>query len=144
MGWRCKFRSILCPTPPATTKVTLSADSLFGFDKATVSPSGKQHLDKLAADLKGVSYDVIEVTGHTDRIGAQAYNQKLSTLRAQAVGAYLADTAGIPAAKISAKGVNGSDPATKPGDCVGKAATAALIACLQPDRRVDITVTGAR
>jgi OOP family OmpA-OmpF porin len=130
--------------PPVPRKVSISADSLFGFDKAAVSPTGKQHLDKFAAELQGISYDVIEVTGHTDRIGARAYNQKLSMLRAQAVGTYLTDTAGIPAAKIVAKGVNSSDPATQPGDCVGKAATAELIACLQPDRRVDIQVTGAR
>jgi len=50
----------------------------------------------------------------------------------------------IPAQKINAKGVNGSDPVTKPGDCVGRKTTPALIACLQPDRRVDIEVTGKR
>jgi OOP family OmpA-OmpF porin len=133
------------PPPPAPMpqKVSFSADSLFDFDKSVVKPAGRTDLDKLAADLRGVDYDVITVTGHTDRIGAQAYNLKLSTRRAEAVSAYLVST-GIPAGKVSAKGVNGSEPVTKPGDCVGKKPTPALISCLQPDRRVDIEVTGRR
>ncbi|OGB81765.1 MAG: flagellar motor protein MotB [Burkholderiales bacterium RIFOXYC12_FULL_60_6] len=136
------------PPPPAPTpvpqKVALSADSLFDFDSAAVKPTGRAELDKLVADLRGVDFDVINVTGHTDRIGRQAYNQKLSTQRAEAVGNYLVSSAGIPASKINARGVNGSDPVTKPGDCVGTKVTRALIACLQPDRRVDIEVTGQR
>ena len=136
------------PPPPAPAplpqKVSFSADSLFDFDKATVKPAGRGELDKLAADLRGVDFDVINVTGHTDRIGRQAYNQKLSTQRAEAVSSYLVTSAGIPANKINARGVNGSDPVTKPGDCVGTKVTPALIACLQPDRRVDIEVTGKR
>lgn len=135
---------VVAPPLPAPRKVSFSADSLFGFDQSVVSATGQQHLDTFAADLRGVRYEVIEVTGHTDRIGAQAYNLKLSTRRAEAVSSYLVASGDIPAAKISAKGVNGSDPVTKPGDCVGKVATAQLISCLQPDRRVDIHVTGSR
>ncbi len=130
------------PPPPVPTKITLSADALFDFDSARVKPAGRADLDKLAADLRGVDFDVINITGHTDRIGRQAYNQKLSTQRAEAVGNYLVTSAGILANKISAKGVNGSDPVTKPGDCVARKVTPALMACLQPDRRVDIEVTG--
>ncbi|TXT38463.1 MAG: OmpA-OmpF porin OOP family [Comamonadaceae bacterium] len=132
------------PPPPVPVKVTFSADSLFDFDNAAVKPAGRQELDKLAADLRGVEFDVINVIGHTDRIGSHAYNQKLSTRRAEAVNAYLVESGGLPTHKINAKGVNGSDPVTKPGDCVGKKATPALIACLQPDRRVDVEVTGQR
>jgi OOP family OmpA-OmpF porin len=132
------------PPPPIPQKVSFSADSLFDFDSAAVKPAGRGELDKLAADLRGVDFDVIHVTGHTDRIGRQAYNQKLSSQRAEAVGSYLVSSAGIPASKINAKGVNGSDPVTKPGECVGTKVTQALIACLQPDRRVDIEVTGKR
>lgn len=128
--------------PPAPRKITLSADSLFDFDSAKIKSAGCADLDKLVVDLRNVDFDVINITGHTDRIGRQAYNQKLSTQRAEAVGNYLVKSAGIPAHKISTKGVNGSDPVTKPGDCVGQKATPALIACLQPDRRVDIEVTG--
>ena len=125
-------------------KVTFSADSLFAFDKATVKPAGKQSLDKLAADLRGVNFDVITVTGHTDRIGSHAYNMGLSTRRAEAVKAYLVQSAGIPAGKIAARGTDGSDPVTKPGECKGKKATKKLIACLQPDRRVEVEVSGTR
>src|ERR1035437_6879910 len=132
------------PPPPAPTKVTFSADSLFAFDKATLKPDGKQALDKLAADLRGANFDVITVTGHTDRIGTHAYNMKLSTRRAEAVKAYLVEAAGIPAGKIAARGTDGSDPVTKPGECKGKKATKALIACLQPDRRVEVEVSGTR
>ena len=132
------------PPPPVPTKVTFSADSLFDFDKATVKPAGKQQLDKLAADLRGADFDVITVTGHTDRIGTHAYNMGLSTRRAEAVKAYLVQSAGIPAGKIAARGTDGSDPVTKPDECKGKKATKALIACLQPDRRVEVEVSGTR
>lgn len=130
--------------PPVPTKVSFSADSLFDFDKATLKPAGKQALDKFAADLKGVNFDVITVTGHSDRIGSHDYNMKLSTRRAEAVSAYLVESAGIPAGKIAVKGVNGADPVTKPADCVGKKVTKELVACLQPDRRVEIEVSGTK
>jgi len=136
------------PAPPPPPKVplrfTFSADSLFDFDKAAMKPSGKQELDKFAADLRGTRFDVISVTGHTDRIGSEAYNKKLSTQRADAVKSYLVLSAGIPADKISAAGVDGSDPVTKPGDCPGTKANKALIACLQPDRRVEVEVSGSK
>lgn len=138
------------PAPPAPVpaamprRVSFSADSLFDFDSAAVKPTGRAELDKLAANLRGVDFDVIQVTGHTDRIGRQAYNLKLSAQRAEAVGNYLVSAAGIPASKISTRGVNGADPVTKPGECVGTKVTPALIACLQPDRRVDVEVTGQR
>jgi OmpA-OmpF porin, OOP family len=54
------------------------------------------------------------------------------------------ESAGIPAGKIAARGTDGSDPVTKPGECKGKKATKKLIACLQPDRRVEVEVSGTR
>jgi OOP family OmpA-OmpF porin len=129
---------------PVPQRVSFSADSLFDFDKSVVKPTGRHDLDKIAADLRGVNYDVLSVIGNTDRIGATAYNQKLSTRRAEAVSTYLVEAGGIPPNKISAKGVGSAAPVTKPGDCVGTKATPALITCLQPDRRVDIEVTGKR
>lgn len=132
------------PPPAAPMRVTFSAESLFDFDSATVKPTGRQALDKLAADLRGIQYDSIQVTGHTDRLGPPDYNQRLSTRRAEAVSAYLVQSGGISAARISAKGVNGADPVTRPDDCKGSKATAALIACLQPDRRVEVEVSGTR
>jgi len=134
--------------PPPPKKVVFSADSsadaLFGFGKAAVMPAGQQALDKFAADLKGADFDVITVTGHTDRIGSHKYNMKLSTQRAEAVKAYLVEPAGIPADKIEARGVDGAEPVTKPGECKGKKATKALIACLAPDRRVEVEVSATR
>jgi OOP family OmpA-OmpF porin len=132
------------PAPVAPMRVSFSADSLFDFDKSAIKPSGRQSLDKLASDLRGIRYDTIQVTGHTDRLGSHDYNLKLSTRRAEAVSAYLVQAGGIAAAKISARGVDGADPVTKSGDCKGAKPTPALIACLQPDRRVEVEVSGTR
>ncbi len=132
------------PAPVMPRTISLSADSLFDFDKSVIKPEGRVALDKLASDLRGAQYDAVRITGHTDRIGANAYNLKLSARRAEAVSAYLVQTAGIPAGKISARGVNGDNPVTRPGDCKGSKPTPALIACLQPDRRVEVEVTGSR
>ncbi len=131
------------PAPVAPMRISLSADALFEFDKSTLKPAGRQELDKLASDLRGIRYDSIQVIGHTDRIGSHDYNMKLSTRRAQTVGDYLVQS-GVPVAKIAAKGVDGAQPVTKPGDCKGNKVTPALIACLQPDRRVDVEVTGTK
>ncbi len=130
--------------PPAPRKVAFSADSLFAFDQSSIKPEGKQHLDKFAADLRGTSYDVISVIGHTDRLGSSAYNQGLSTRRAETVKSYLTDAAGIPAGKISARGAGETEPVTKAGDCPGQKVSKKLIDCLQPDRRVEVEVTGTK
>ncbi|HVS26193.1 MAG TPA: OmpA family protein [Burkholderiales bacterium] len=141
-------RPVVVTPPPAPRKVTFSADSsansLFDFGKAILKPGGKQALDKFAADLRGANFDVMTVTGHTDRIGSYAYNMRLSTRRAEAVKDYLVASAGIPSGKIAARGIDGSEPVTKPGECKGKKATKTLIACLQPDRRVVVEVTSTR
>ena len=132
------------PPPPAPTKVTFSSDSLFQFGKATILPAGKRDLDEFAAKLKDADFELITVTGHTDRIGSHAYNMKLSTRRAETVKNYLVESAGISADKITARGVDGSDPVTRPGDCKGVKVTKKLIACLQPDRRVEVEVTATQ
>ena len=133
---------------PAPKRFTLSADALFNFDQAIVKPEGRRQLDKLAADLKGARFDVnkkamVTVTGHTDRLGSAAYNMRLSMRRAEAVKAYLVEL-GIPAAKIVATGEGETHPVTKPGECKGDKATKELIACLQPNRRVEIEVSTAK
>lgn len=132
------------PAPAPRTKVSFEADALFDFDKGTLKPAGKQALDKFAADLRGTSIDSIVVTGHTDRLGASAYNQKLSERRAEVVRAYLVESASIPAGVIRTVGAGETQPETKPGQCKGDKATPALVACLQPDRRVEVEVTGTR
>jgi OOP family OmpA-OmpF porin len=101
-------------------------------------------LDAFAAQLKGAQFDVITVTGYTDRIGSHAYNMKLSMRRAESVKSYLVVAAGIPADKVTARGADGEDPVTKPDECPGQRRTPKLIACLQPDRRVDVEVVGTR
>jgi OOP family OmpA-OmpF porin len=120
------------------------ADALFGFGKSSVQPTGKRALEKFATELKGAQYEVITITGHTDRIGSNAANMKLSTRRAEAVRDYLVETIGIPADKVTAIGVGGSQHMTKPSECKGKKATNKLITCLAPDRRVEVEVVATR
>ncbi len=130
--------------PPVRRRVSFSAESLFGFDQSTIKPEGRQALDKFAADTRGTQFDVISVEGHTDRLGRPDYNQRLSLRRAEAVKAYLVSAGGFGADKVNVVGKGESSPVTSAGACPGNKATPKLIACLQPDRRVDIEVTGSR
>lgn len=128
------------PAPAIREHVQFSADSLFAFDSSRIKPAGRRALNAFAAQLARARFKVVTITGYSDRLGRHAYNMKLSQRRAAAVRAYLMRTAGIPADKIQARGADGSDPVTKPGECKGTRATAKLIACLQPDRRVEVDV----
>ena len=132
------------PPPPLRKNVSFSADSLFDFGKETVKPQGKQALQKFATELNGAQFEVITVTGYSDRIGSHEYNMKLSKRRAEAVKSYLVEAAGIPDGKVTARGADGSDPVTKPDQCKGVRRTPELIACLQPDRRVEVEVAASR
>ena len=132
------------PPPPVPRRVQFSADSLFSFDQGDMRPDGKAALDTFASELRGARFNTIVVEGNTDRLGSTTYNQKLSEQRAQAVKAYLTNTIGIDGSRISAVGKGETNPVTKPEDCKGNKATPALIACLQPDRRVDVEVVGER
>lgn len=135
---------VTAPTPPVVNKVSFSADSLFDFGKSSMTPAGHQALRQFATDIKGIDFDTIRVTGHTDRIGSHASNLLLSQRRANTVKADLMDAGGVAASKIVGVGVDGADPVTKPGECMGRKVTPKLIACLQPDRRVDIEVSGTK
>jgi OOP family OmpA-OmpF porin len=132
------------PAPVERRRVSFSAESLFAFDKSAIKPEGKAALDRFANDLRGTQFDRVGVEGHTDRLGSNAYNQRLSVQRAEAVKAYLISAGGVPANKISASGKGETMPVTKPGDCRGNKRTKALVACLQPDRRVDVEVTATK
>jgi OOP family OmpA-OmpF porin len=135
-------------TPAEMVKVVFSADStadsLFAFGKADLSPSGKQALDKFTAELSGAKFEVVKVTGHADRIGSFDYNMNLSKRRAEVVSAYLVASTVVPSDKITAVGMGYSDPVTKPGECKGKKESKKLIACLAPDRRVEVEVSATR
>lgn len=130
--------------PLPLRKVSFSSDALFDFDSAALKPAGKSVLNTFVNEIKGVSFDVIKVTGHSDRIGKRAYNMALSQRRAQAVSGYLVDSGGLPAGKISSTGVNGANPVTTAEQCRGSKPSKALIACLAPDRRVEVEVTGTQ
>ena len=130
------------PSKLLPQKINFSADALFDFDKADVKPEGKAMLDDLTRVLQGAKYEVILAIGHTDRIGTLQYNQKLSVRRAEAVKNYLVGK-GIEPNRIYADGKGKTQPLTKPGDCKTKNRKA-LIACLQPDRRVDVEVSGTK
>lgn len=132
------------PAPVVVTRVNLSADSLFDFDSATVKPPGRVALDKLALDLRGLRYDSIRVTGHTDRLGRADYNAGLSSRRAAAVTDYLVQTGGVARDKVVAAGAGETVPVTVAANCRGASPTPALVACLQPDRRVEVEVQGTR
>ena len=132
------------PVPKPWVKVNLQADSLFGFDQDSLQADGKQALDKLLQELKGVNVDAVQVTGHTDRLGSAAYNAKLSTRRAEAVRNYLVQVGGMPANLVTATGVGSAQPETSPNDCKGMKASQALITCLRVDRRVEVQVLGSQ
>jgi OOP family OmpA-OmpF porin len=128
---------------PAAQKVTLAADALFDFDKAVLRPEGKAKLDDITGKLKDMKLEVIIAVGHTDRIGSDKYNQKLSEKRAEAVKAYLVGK-GVEPNRVYTEGKGEKQPVT--GDKCGKSdkKSKKLIECLQPDRRVEIEVIGTK
>ena len=128
---------------PAGDKITVAADALFDFDKATLRPEGKKKLDEVVAKAKAIKLEVIIAVGHTDHFGSDAYNQKLSERRAAAVKTYVVSK-GIDANRVYTEGKGEKNPVTKPGQCPGKKPTKSVIECLQPDRRVDIELIGTK
>ena len=126
---------------PNVETITVGAEKLFGFDKATLKAEGKAALDEAAAKIKAnPEIKAVIVTGHTDRIGSEAYNQKLSEKRAKQVANYLV-AQGVDSAIITAVGKGESEPVVQ---CTGKKATKKLISCLQPNRRVEIRAEGTK
>jgi len=132
------------PAPKPLVKVKLVADSLFGFDQDSLQTDGKQALDKLLLELKDGNVERVQITGHTDRLGAKVYNEKLSMRRADAVRNYLVQVGGMPATKVTATGVGSEQAESSTNDCKGMKASQALITCLRVDRRVDVEVLGSQ
>jgi outer membrane protein OmpA-like peptidoglycan-associated protein len=128
-----------------TASFTLPGDALFQFGKSgktDILPGGHEKLAALAGTLKIFSkIQMVKVVGHTDRLGSDALNDRLSAERAATVLAQL-EALGVKAVAASAQGVGKREPVTS--TCGNKLARPALIACLQPDRRVTIEVSGLK
>jgi outer membrane protein OmpA-like peptidoglycan-associated protein len=122
-------------------RVSFEAEPLFSFDKSHVRSDQSSKLDEFVASLKGTHYDSISVIGYADRIGSEDYNQKLSERRANSARNYLVRQ-GIPAGKITAVGRGESEPVT--GDSCNGQRGKSLIACLEPDRRADVSVNATK
>jgi OOP family OmpA-OmpF porin len=121
------------PQPPAATKVTYAADAFFDFDKAVLKAEGKAKLDDLVGKVKGINLEVIIAVGHTDSIGSDAYNQKLSVRRSEAVKAYLVSK-GIEKNRVYTEGKGKKQPVADNKTKEGQA----------KNRRVEIEVVGTR
>jgi len=130
------------PAKAATQDITLATDGLFAFGKAMLLPKGRIKLDEFVGKIQGHPIERILIVGHTDRLGSQALNQRLSLKRAAAVKAYLVSK-NIDRRLIRVGGKGSTEPVTAPKQCPGKGG-AKVIACLAPDRRVEIKVSGLK
>jgi OOP family OmpA-OmpF porin len=121
------------PPAPVSEKVTFAADAFFDFDKAVLKPEGKAKLDDLSSKMQGINLEVIIAVGHTDAVGNDAYNQKLSVRRAEAVKAYLVSK-GIEKNRVYTEGKGEKQPVADNKTREGRA----------KNRRVEIEVVGTR
>ena len=121
------------PAPAVATKVTYAADAFFDFDKSVLKPEGKAKLDDLASKVKDINLEVIIAVGHTDSVGSDAYNQKLSVRRSEAVKAYLVSK-GIEKNRVYTEGKGEKQPVADNKTKEGRA----------KNRRVEIEVVGTR
>jgi OOP family OmpA-OmpF porin len=117
----------------AASKVTYAADAFFDFDKSVLKPEGKAKLDDLVSKVKAINLEVIIAVGHTDATGTDAYNQKLSVARSEAVKAYLVSK-GIEKNRVYTEGKGEKQPVADNKTKEGRA----------KNRRVEIEVVGTR
>ena len=118
---------------PVSEKVTFAADAFFDFDKSVLKPEGKAKLDDLVSKMSGLNLEVIIAVGHTDSVGSDAYNQKLSVRRSEAVKAYLV-TKGVEKNRVYTEGKGEKQPVADNKTSEGRA----------KNRRVEIEVVGTR
>lgn len=118
---------------PTSEKVTFAADAFFDFDKSVLKAEGKAKLDDLVSKMGGINLEVIIAVGHTDSVGSDAYNQKLSVRRSEAVKAYLVQK-GIEKNRVYTEGKGEKQPVADNKTSEGRA----------KNRRVEIEVVGTR
>jgi OOP family OmpA-OmpF porin len=123
----------VAPPKPTSEKVTFAADAFFDFDKAVLKPEAKAKMDDLVAKTGGVALEVVIAVGHTDSVGGDGYNQKLSTARANAVKDYLTSK-GIEKNRVYTEGKGEAQPVADNKTKEGRA----------KNRRVEIEVVGTR
>jgi len=121
------------PAPAAASKITYAAATFFDFDKSVLKPEGKAKLDDLVSKIKTINLEVIIAVGHTDSIGTDAYNQKLSVRRSEAVKAYLVSK-GIEKNRVYTEGKGEKQPVADNKTAQGRA----------KNRRVELEVVGTR
>src|SRR5471032_691517 len=120
------------PVPvPTAQKVSFAADAFFDFDKAVLKPEGKAKLDDVTSKLGSINLEVIIAVGHTDSVGSDEYNQKLSVRRAEAVKAYIISK-GVEANRVYTEGKGEKQPVADNKTAEGRA----------KNRRVEIEVVG--
>lgn len=118
---------------PTSEKVSFAADALFDFDKSVLKPEGKAKLDDLTSKLGSIKLEVIIAVGHTDSVGTDAYNQKLSIRRAEAVKAYIVSK-GVETNRVYTEGKGEKQPVADNKSADGRA----------KNRRVEVEVVGTR
>jgi OOP family OmpA-OmpF porin len=122
------------PSPrPTSEKVSFASDTFFDFDKTVVKPEGKAKLDALIGQIKGIALEVVIAVGHTDSVGSDKYNDRLSQRRADSVKAYLVSK-GIEPNRIYTEGKGEKQPVASNKTQEGRA----------KNRRVEIEVVGTR
>lgn len=121
---------------------SLNSDVTFAFGKANLKPQAQATLDSIYGEMSQVKSAKVAVAGYTDRIGSDAFNVKLSQERADSVANYFV-AKGVAADAISATGYGKANPVTG-ATCDQVKGRKALIACLAPDRRVEIAVNGTK
>ncbi len=131
--------------PEVVTKnFAFSSDVLFAFGKSNLKPEAKVALDTATDEISklGLAAPAIQVNGYTDRIGKEASNLKLSQRRADSVAKYIVSK-GVNGANVTAVGYGEANPVTG-NTCDAVKGRKALIACLAPDRRVEVQVQGSK